>query len=97
MGISRERNTFKKMVAIYCENQHGEAQCKQCTALLNTMEQALVDCLYGEGKPLCSKCSTNCLPEEIRRAIGDVMRYSGPRMLFRHPTLTLLHVLDTMK
>lgn len=96
MGIAREKNTFKKMVAIYCHDLHGDL-CSECLALLNTLEHALIECPYGDDKPLCSKCPTNCLEEETRLAISNVMRYSGPRMLYRHPALTLLHVLDTMK
>jgi len=29
--------------------------------------------------------------------IREVMRYSGPRMTFRHPILALFHVLDGLR
>jgi hypothetical protein len=28
----------------------------------------------------------------MRRRIKDVMRYAGPRMLYRHPILAMLHL-----
>jgi hypothetical protein len=33
----------------------------------------------------------------MRDRIRKVMRFSGPRMLFLHPTLALLHLLDGLK
>ena len=34
---------------------------------------------------------------EMRRQIRMVMRYSGPRMLFRHPVLSLQHLIGTIR
>jgi hypothetical protein len=30
----------------------------------------------------------------MREQVRQVMRYAGPRMMFLHPVLTLLHYLD---
>jgi hypothetical protein len=33
----------------------------------------------------------------MRERITIVMRYAGPRMMFRHPILALLHQLDALR
>ena len=33
----------------------------------------------------------------MRTRIKEVMRYAGPRMLFRHPVLALLHHWDSLR
>jgi hypothetical protein len=33
----------------------------------------------------------------MRRRIRAVMRYAGPRILFRHPMLALRHMLDGLQ
>ena len=38
-----------------------------------------------------------CYKPEMREQIRTVMRWSGPRMLFVHPVLAVLHMKETMK
>jgi hypothetical protein len=33
----------------------------------------------------------------MRQKIKEVMRYAGPRMLFKHPYLTLMHGIDSLQ
>jgi len=54
------------------------------------------NCPFKEGKPVCSACSIHCYKPAMREGIRQVMRYAGPRMLLRHPLLTLAHFLDRM-
>ena len=44
-------------------------------------------------KPKCSQCTMHCYKPVMREKIKAVMRYSGPRMLYRHPILTGKHYL----
>lgn len=97
MGIVRERITFEKMLLIYCTTHHATPLCAECRDLLSGLERILKDCPFGDSKPLCSKCSSDCLPAEDRQKVATVMRYSGPRMAYRHPALTLLHFVDLLK
>ena len=46
---------------------------------------------FGPDKPVCSKCPVHCYRPELRERIRGVMRYAGPRMLYRHPVLALRH------
>lgn len=48
-------------------------------------------------KPFCNVCPVHCYKPAMREKIRLVMRYSGPRMLFRHPVLCLLHLIGTLK
>jgi len=97
MAITRERITFEKMLSIYCGGHHSEPICSECDELRSKLKEILASCPFGESKPLCSQCSANCVDPEMRQRVMDVMHYSGPRMLFRHPTLTMLHFLDMRK
>jgi hypothetical protein len=36
----------------------------------------------------------HCYKPAMREKIKDVMRYSGPRMSYRHPLLALFHFID---
>lgn len=97
MGIARERITFEKMLRIYCTAHHATPLCAECRDLLSGLKRILKNCPFKESKPLCSKCSSDCLPAEDREKVGRVMRYSGPRMAYRYPALTLLHWIDLLK
>lgn len=48
-------------------------------------------------KPFCNVCPVHCYKPAMREKIRLVMRYSGPRMLLRHPVLCLLHLIGTLK
>ena len=48
-------------------------------------------------KTFCSVCKTHCYKPEMREQIRQVMRWSGPRMLFHHPVLAIRHLVETRK
>lgn len=94
--ILREKRTIDVMLRIYCRARHGgrESLCSKCQALLAYAEERIEKCPYLPDKPSCAKCPVHCYAPASREEIRQVMRYAGPRMLFRHPLLTLLHSLD---
>lgn len=94
--LHREHQTLEKMIALYCRDHHKPAQglCSGCTALRDYAAARLERCRFGADKPKCSACPVHCYKPAMREAIRDVMRYSGPRMLIRHPVLALGHTLD---
>jgi hypothetical protein len=51
-------------------------------------------CRYGTEKPTCATCPTHCYKPVMRERVREVMRYSGPRMLKRHPVLAVAHLVD---
>jgi hypothetical protein len=94
--IRRERTTVEAMIGLYCRGQHssGYGLCQECEALRDYARQRLQKCPFQEAKTTCAKCPVHCYRPEMRERIRAVMRYAGPRMLVRHPILTLQHMLD---
>jgi predicted amidophosphoribosyltransferase len=97
--ISREQQTITAMMQIYCTAHHGSdgALCEDCEQLLNYAHQRLDVCPFQEQKPACNHCTVHCYAKDRREHVKEVMRYSGPRMLFRHPWLSLMHLVDKFR
>ena len=96
--MAREINTIEAMINIYCRDCHDcrEDLCRECAGLLNYTVKRLNRCPFIKNKPICSKCLVHCYKPEMSEKIGEVMRYAGPRMMQRHPILTLLHRFQDM-
>lgn len=97
--MTRERRTVKAMIDLYCHGQHGthKGLCPQCSALRDYARQRLQKCPFQQGKTTCAKCPVHCYKPDKRQQIRTVMRYAGPRMLYRHPVLALLHLVDGLR
>ena len=92
---SLEKKTIEKMMRIYCGAHHtsrDKGLCEECAALLAYSHDRVDACVFWPLKPSCSKCRVNCYNKSNRVAIKRVMRYSGPRMIYRSPGLTLRHL-----
>jgi predicted amidophosphoribosyltransferase len=94
--MQREARTIEAMLRIYCRDRHEsqEALCAECHELLDYANLRLEKCPYQENKTTCAKCPIHCYKSDMREQVRSVMRYAGPRMLYRHPILTLFHFLD---
>jgi len=92
----REQKTVEAMIGIYCREQHatGDGPCAECEALAEYARLRLQKCPFQQNKTTCTKCPVHCYKPEMRKKVRAVMRYAGPRMMFRHPVLAFLHVLD---
>jgi hypothetical protein len=86
----REIETVGLMIGIYCRRHHRRP-CSDCEDLLRYAAQRVTKCAFGPDKPVCSRCPVHCYKPEMRRRIQEVMRYAGPRMLYRHPLHALRH------
>jgi len=94
--IAREKQTIEAMMGIYCRDHHGRAGglCDDCAKLLDYARRRLDACPFQEAKPACNLCQVHCYSALMRERVKSVMRYAGPRMLLRHPVLSLYHLLD---
>lgn len=94
--LARELATLSAMFAINCRELHGtgEALCDQCAELLVYATRRLDRCVFGDDKPTCAKCTVHCYSADKREEVRAVMRFAGPRMIWRHPVLAVRHVLD---
>ena len=97
--VKREEKTVEVMIRSYCRDMHGNGGelCSNCQELLLYSRTRLDNCPFGQGKTTCAKCTIHCYKPAQRAQVREVMRYAGPRMLYRHPTLALLHVLDRLR
>jgi hypothetical protein len=110
--LAREQKTIAAMIALYCRDHHpgdpaspgasatGSADdglCPACAELLAYARLRLEKCRYGAEKPTCANCETHCYKPAMRERVREVMRYSGPRMLRRHPVLAVAHLADGRK
>ncbi|OHE76580.1 MAG: hypothetical protein A2107_11910 [Verrucomicrobia bacterium GWF2_62_7] len=97
--LDRERRTVAAMIRLYCNHQHGKPGqlCVECTALWDYVQLRLERCPFHENKPTCAKCPIHCYQPVIREQIQAVMRYAGPRMLWRHPILAVRHMMDAAR
>ncbi|WP_373218495.1 nitrous oxide-stimulated promoter family protein [Ruminococcus sp. 5_1_39BFAA] len=95
----REKQTVALMIRIYCRKNHGTKQelCPECRALSDYADQRSDKCPFMETKTFCSNCKVHCYKPEMREKIRDVMRFSGPRMIFHHPVMAVRHVIETKK
>jgi len=83
------------MIRLFCRSHHGgRVLCADCQALDGYAARRLDGCPYGDGKPTCLHCPIHCYTPARREQIRQVMRWAGPRMLWRHPVLAIRHLLD---
>ncbi len=69
----------------------------ECAPLRDYALERLDKCPFQEGKTTCAKCRVHCYKPEMREKVRTVMRYSGPRMLYRHPVLAVMHLVDSRR
>ena len=98
--IRREKKTINKMVHVYCKGHHdtkGNQLCDDCTEFLEFAYMRLDKCPFQEEKSTCGKCLVHCYQPERREKAKTIMRYSGPRLIYKNPILALHHVFDGRK
>lgn len=100
--LRREYRTMECMVHIWCTDHHDidarrDGPCEECEAFLAYAARRLEKCPYGEAKPTCAKCPIHCYKRAQREHARIVMRYAGPRMTFRHPWLSFMHLVDKLR
>jgi hypothetical protein len=95
LRVSREKRTIRAMVLIYCRGRHGlTSLCSDCQELLDYAHCRLDRCPFGDNKPTCVNCPIHCYKPTMRANVKEVMRYAGPRLIFRYPILAFMHLLD---
>ena len=94
----REKETVSLMIRLYCRKKHGgKTLCLECAALDTYARQRSDKCPFMETKTFCSNCKVHCYKKDMREKIREVMRFSGPRMIFHHPVMAIRHVIETKK
>ena len=103
MSISEKREREKKvvslMIRLYCKKKHRTKTdlCEECKALKEYARLRSDKCPFMETKTFCSNCKVHCYKPEMREKIREVMRFSGPRMVWYHPVLAVRHVIESKR
>ncbi len=77
--------------------QRKNALCSECRALRDYAMLRIEKCPFMETKTFCSNCRVHCYRAEMREKIREVMRFSGPRMIFYHPVMAVRHVVSSIR
>ncbi|MGN1110123.1 MAG: nitrous oxide-stimulated promoter family protein [Oscillospiraceae bacterium] len=91
-----EKQMVTEMIRLYCRKKHGGRElCPDCAALAEYARLRSDKCPFMAEKTFCSNCRVHCYKPEMREKIREVMRFSGPRMIFTHPIAAVRHVIET--
>lgn len=95
----QEKRTVALMIRLYCKKKHGMASglCSNCQGLHDYAMLRSDKCPFMETKTFCSNCKVHCYKKDMREKIREVMRFSGPRMIFHHPVMAIRHVIESKK
>ena len=105
-----EKIIVSEMIQLYCRFNHKESSkdayeisgrkiklCPDCYELYSYAASRSDKCPFMEKKTFCSSCKVHCYEPSKRAQIKEVMKFSGPRMLFFHPILTIRHMIESAK
>ena len=97
--LTTEQKTIAAMLKIYCHHHHntGKQLCDECESLYYYASERLEKCPFGSDKPTCQSCTIHCYKLDRREQARIVMRYAGPRILWRHPILAIKHLIKNRK
>ena len=99
----REMTVISQMIAMYCAGNHsdaardetafcGEALCAECKAIDDYSVKRTRLCRSMEKKTTCEECGNHCYGRAERERICEIMRWSGPRMITKHPIAAIRHL-----
>lgn len=95
----KEQLVVSEMIALYCRKKHGVASkgelCPECKKLCEYAQARSEHCPFMEEKTFCANCRVHCYKPDMRERIREVMRFSGPRMIWYHPGMTLWHLISS--
>jgi hypothetical protein len=94
---AREFAMIAAMLQMYWRAHHDErdaAFCADCAELHDYARRRLERCVFGDAKPTCANCTVHCYKASMRERVRQVMRWAGPRMVWRHPVLAVRHMID---
>ncbi len=97
--MRREIETVDAIIKLYCDKNHEQSKglCDQCQEVRNYAIGKIENCPYQPNKPICKSCTTHCYEPAMREEIRKIMRFSGPKLIWRHPILTIRHMMNKRK
>ena len=102
MDLNKKRADEKAIIAFmiksYCRHKHHVKEiCPSCQELLDYANKRIDVCPFMASKTFCSSCKVHCYEADKRIQIREVMKSSGPLMLFHHPYLLIKHMVTSKR
>lgn len=100
--IQRDLRTLQAMGSIYCGAHHAGVSkdaaglCEECAATIKFTHDRASACPYDH-RGNCKDCAIKCNRGDQKERIKAIMRYAAPRMLFKHPLMTLEYVVKKLR
>ncbi len=93
-----EAKTIKVMIEMFCRNLHQTRHtlCTNCQELMDYANVRLEKCPLKDDKTTCDTCKIHCYSPAMKDRVISVMKYAGPRMIFKHPILAMYHVISRL-
>ena len=90
--VDKDRKTLETIGRIYCDAHHegpkdASRLCPMCRETVNATLARTQACPFDHTGN-CQDCTVHCQRGEAQERIREMMRYSAPRMVFRHPLMT---------
>jgi hypothetical protein len=97
--IEREKTIISAMIALNCRLHHNTevVLCEECKRLEEYAHKRLLKCTFGNRKPACKQCPVHCYAKAEREQMRELMKKTGPKMLFHHPVYALEHLWDNTR
>lgn len=101
MDVEKKRQdeikTVAEIIKIYCHGHRhlratGKELCPECQKMSEYALVRLAKCPRMDIKTFCSVCPVHCYGREEAVKIREIMAFGGPRMLWKHPWMTLRHI-----
>lgn len=94
-----EKRVLREMFLIFCEGRHGSKGelCEDCEEIYRYACERVDRCPNMESKTFCSACKRSCYKKSMRERVREVMKFSGPRMIFKRPGMALKHAFVTIR
>lgn len=91
--FAQDRETLLAMADIYCRAHHGTQGelCSKCASVIEYAVARTEKCPFNH-ETNCKDCYIHCYNGEMRDEVRAVMGYAGPRMLLRHPVMTMRYL-----
>jgi len=97
--IAREKRIMNKMIKMYCQKNHYSKKrelCSDCEELKAYANRKLLRCPFAKDKPICAKCKIHCYNTQRREEIKKIMRYTVPKMIYKHPIDTIIYFFNKL-
>lgn len=94
--VDKDRKTLEAIGFIYCDAHHDGPKddaslCPSCREAVETTLERTQRCPNNHDGN-CQDCDIKCQRGAAQERIKEIMRYSAPRMLLRHPFMTFAYL-----